>query len=178
MGACQDCTRCTMSEVNKLGRVLAAVLTLLVSEICIALVDAFRRTCPTCRHPLAIHSGARVHLMNPPSGNVVIAGQGGSTTVQVPVQVSTSVSQVNVHGDVGTEPGPVMDQESSIQATVQVPEPRRSSTASLAGWVIGALLVGIVGIALIVGPVAALLATAVAGVWIFALVRGARPRSR
>lgn len=66
MGACQDCERCTASSVSRLGRGLAAIGTLGLSEVAIGVGDAFKRTCPTCDHPLALHGGARVHLMNPP----------------------------------------------------------------------------------------------------------------
>jgi hypothetical protein len=65
MGQCQDCDRCTASAISRLGRGLAAVGTLGVTELAIGVGDAFKRSCPTCKHPLGMHAGARVHLMNP-----------------------------------------------------------------------------------------------------------------
>lgn len=64
MGDCQDCERCTASLVSRFGRGLLAVGTLGISEVAIGVVDAFKRTCPTCKHPLGMHEGARIRIMN------------------------------------------------------------------------------------------------------------------
>jgi hypothetical protein len=36
--------------------------------------DAFRRECPTCKHPISLHEGARVHIMNPAAPSVIVTG--------------------------------------------------------------------------------------------------------
>jgi len=85
MGACQDCDRCTASSVSKLGRAIVAVGTVGVSEVGIAVADAFKRNCPTCDHPLGLHHGARVHLMNPPPTTVAVAAAPNVQPVHVVV---------------------------------------------------------------------------------------------
>lgn len=53
-----------------------------MSEVAIGLGDAFKRSCPTCKHPLGMHEGARIRLMNQAPASV-----SGAVQVQLPVYV-------------------------------------------------------------------------------------------
>jgi len=60
MTGCRDCEKCTRTTMNSclitIGRTLLAVCTVLVSEVVIWIFNASKRRCPTCEHPLDIHS--------------------------------------------------------------------------------------------------------------------------
>ena len=64
MGSCQNCDRCTASAISRFGRRLAAVGTLGMTELAIGVGELFKRTCQTCKHPLGMHEGARICIMN------------------------------------------------------------------------------------------------------------------
>jgi len=124
MGACQDCDRCTASVVSRLGRSLAAVGTLGITELSLAVVDAFKRTCPTCGHPLGMHAGVKVHLMTPPTSKVVpqtlieqaAPALPSSTNIHISLP-STALRQV--------APVPAAQPAEVEPATVGLPLPRK-----------------------------------------------------
>lgn len=92
MSGCRDCERCTRSLVSKLGHAALAVGTGGLSLLPAAAAAPFKRSCPTCKHPLTDHEGVKVQIAN------LVAQQAQPVQQQVIVVQVTTASQA--------QPGP------------------------------------------------------------------------